>query len=311
MLARSEETGSVSPVDRAWNFSWSAVLAGAATALGLFILLMLFGTALGLSVLDPYQITRHETSYGFPAATIAWLTISAVASLFFGAWLASYITATGREGSLLEGALTWALSVILIGAGLGGLTELMPRSSGNEDSAKSLVFSYSSLEDSQFTDFLLQRVRNWTPGNPEEPINVSADVIERVDPEDVPDNGDLQKFVRAQTSLTEKQAEQFLESDKNIIAREQAEAQKRWERRHATELARADRIRKAASTAAWTLTAIAFFSLAAALGGSYLGWNQRHKNDPRQTTGSATYTPPQGSPPVSGPRVVDDQGRMV
>ncbi|HYG78617.1 MAG TPA: hypothetical protein VEK08_26695 [Planctomycetota bacterium] len=307
MFARTNENvGSVDVAARNWNFSWSAVLAGTVAAMGLFILLMLFGTALGLSLLDPYQITRQESSYGFPAATIAWLTISALASIFFGTWLAASMTAADREGSLAQGALTWALCTILVAAGLGGLTALLPKAPADTPTAEQLSYGYSSLDDPQFADFVLDRARSWTPGNPEEPINVSADIKNRVDPEDIPDNGDLKKFIRANTSLNEQQTEQFLDSQKNVIAREQAEAQKRWEQRHANELARADRARKAATTVAWTLTAMAFLSLAAALGGSFLGWSRRGAVTAPQRDQGTLFDAPHVSEP-DRPRSPDER----
>ncbi|HYF49580.1 MAG TPA: hypothetical protein VEJ63_09250 [Planctomycetota bacterium] len=261
-----------------WNFSWSAVWIGVVTGLALLTLLMLFGTALGLSSVDPYSITRNENSYALPAATIAWIVISALASAFVGGWIASYLSRADKDSSLLHGPVVWALGLVLTAFALGRMFEFSPRDVNTAENPTANSLAYSSLNDREFTGFVLERARNWRPGAAEEPVNVSAENRQRVDPEDVSDNGDLLKFVRTNTNLSESQAEDFLESDRNAIANAQAEAQKRWERENAVELARADRARKTASAAAWTLTAVAFLTLAAALGGAWLGWYNRDRS---------------------------------
>jgi hypothetical protein len=258
-----------------WKLSWSAIWTGVLVALGLFVLLMLFGTALGLSTVDPYKITQNEGSYALPAATIAWIVISAIGSIFVGAWAAGYMSYANSEESLLHGALIWALATVLVAVSFGTFNYAMPASSFEAAEAGGAAYDYSSLNDPEFSKFVLERVRNWTPGNPEQPVNVSVDASKRVDVDDISDDDELKRFVMANSKLNENQAEQFLDSDKNAIANAKADAQIRWERAHASDLLRADRARKTASAIAWTLTAITFLSLAAALGGSYLGWWQR------------------------------------
>jgi hypothetical protein len=257
-----------------WTFNWGAIIAGVFSALGLMVLLTLFGVALGLSVTDPYQIARHENSYALPAATIAWLVVTALASMFFGAWIAGHWSrlAFNRDAAM-HGTLVWAITMVALAFGFGSMMDLIP---GPKDATpQTLAYGYSSLDDPLFTTFLIDRARNWKPGSPEEPISVSADVTERVDPKEVPDNDQLHNFVKGQTTLTDNQTEAFLEANKTAIAREQVAAQRRWEEDNARDLARADRARRAASAAAWTLTALAFLTLAAAIGGSWLGWYQR------------------------------------
>jgi hypothetical protein len=283
------------------SLSWSAIWVGIATALGLLSLLLLFGTALGLSIVDPYQITRQETSSALPAATIVWVALSALASAFVGAWLANYLARHDRDESLLSGVVIWAMSLLFCAAGLLAFTDFLPRPAVAGDGSAAL--SYSSLNDEQFANLVLDRARTWTPGNPEDPINVSADNRKRVDPDDVADNDELHRFVKTNTSLSDQQTEEFLESEKNTIANAQAEAQKRWERAHAIELARADRARKNASAVAWTLTAVAFLSLVTALAGSWLGWWQRggvaDQNADYRRSGSPLA--PETQPFVPGP----------
>ena len=270
-----------SPVAAEWqlNLSWSAIIAGALLALGLLALFLVFGAALGLSTIDPYQITRRENSSGFRIATIIWIAMSGLAALFIGAWFAGHLGRFGRENSIVQGALVWALSVVVI-AGPGQVAASLARSHFVAPAAeipanRPLAYGYSSLDDPQFAGFLLDRAHNWRPGNPETPINVSADVQSRSNPTKVAKNGDIQRFVESNSGLTKSQTEEFLDQEKNEIATAQADAQKRWEEKNAIELARADRQRKSATAAAWTLTFIAFFGLAASIAGAYLGWYQR------------------------------------
>lgn len=257
-----------------WQINWSAILAGTAITMGLLLLFLIFGTALGLTILDPYQIARHENSAVWTGGTIAWLVIASLASAFLGAWFAGHIGRYGREGATIQGAVIWGLCALLTTIGLSR-SNLYPQHALRTTDSKVLNAGYSSLDDKEFASYVLDRARNWRPGSPETPVNVSVDTQARVNPNKVPSNGDLRRFVESNTTLNSKQTEEFLESDKNAIANAQADAQKRWEEQNATELARMDRARKAASAAAWTLTAIAFFSLACAIGGSYLGWYQR------------------------------------
>ena len=256
-----------------WELSWSAIFAGSLIALGFLALFLVFGAALGLSTIDPYQITRRENSSGWTAVTIAWIAISSLAALFVGAWFAGHLGRFGRENSVVQGALVWATCAVVMVAFLGKGRFIAPAVETAEN--RSLIYGYSSLDDPQFAGFVLERAHNWRPGNPETPINVSADVQSRVNPNKVVKNGDITRFVESNTTLTKSQTEEFLDQEKNDIAKAQADAQKRWEEKNAIELARADRQRKAASEAAWTLTGIAFFGLAAAIGGAHLGWYQR------------------------------------
>jgi len=261
-----------------WNFSWSAVILGVVSALSLLTVLMLFGMALGLSSVDPYTITRNENSYALPVATIAWIVVSAMASFFVGSWVAGYLSRADRDSSVLHGPVVWALALLLSAFALGRMFQVNPRDIATAENPNAGALTYSSLNDQEFTGFVLERAKNWRPGNPEEPVNVSADNRLRVNPDKVSNNADLIKFVRTNTNLTEAQAEDFLESEKGSIANAQAETQKRWERQNAVELARADRARKMASAAAWTLTAVAFLTLAVSLGGAYLGYYSRNRS---------------------------------
>ena len=260
-----------------WEISWSSVLGGTAVALGFFILFLLFGAALGLSIVDPYQVARNENAPVLSVATISWLMISSLAALFCGAWFSGHISKLGKESAMMQGAVLWGLSITLVAFAMEHIDFLSGRASPE---TKTLPMAYSSLNDREFANFIIERSRNWKPGNPEQPINVSVDATPSnpgitTNPNKVVSNKELKRFIEANTTLNKSQTEDFLEQEKNTIALAQASAQKRWEEQHSVDLAIADRQRRAAAALAWTLSAAAFLGLALAFTGSYVGWHSR------------------------------------
>jgi hypothetical protein len=253
------------------RLNWSAIWSGVLLSLGFLILFLFIGTALGFSIRDPYKIAMRENSHAWPVATIIWVFLSGIIAAFLGSLLSGAFRAVDRYESIGRGAVIWALSTVLVTA--FGLA-LLSRSSAPQ-SQQSLAY-YSSLDDPQFANFILQRARSWTPGTPpEQPVNVSYDASQRVKPKDVTKNNDLKKFIQNNTSLSRQQTDEFLEREENAIAQQQAGAEQRWEQQHAIELSQADRARKTVSAASWTIAVTIFAALAASIGGSLLGWQWR------------------------------------
>jgi len=280
MVTYSNEHEVLSPTDGRietpgwrWEISWSAVLAGCAVALGFLTLFLLFGTAVGLSSIDPYSITRNENSSGWGIATIAWVAVSSLASLFIGAWFSSHISRQGHESSMMQGAVLWGICTLVVGLALGR-SQFISQPAAKD--AKTMTY-YSSLNDKEFATFMLENARNWKPGAAETPVNVSVDTQSRVNPNKIANNKELARFVESNTGLNKSQTQEFLEQNKNSIANAQADAQKRWEEFHSMDLAIADRDRRAAAAAAWTLSGVAFFGLVMAFAGSYVGWQSRDR----------------------------------
>ena len=99
---------------------WSAVLAGAAMAAALSIVLLTFGSAIGLSLTSPWQGSGLSAS---TTATLAafWVILLQIGAALAGGYIAGRMrprwSATElsesefRDG--LHGGLVWALSVIL------------------------------------------------------------------------------------------------------------------------------------------------------------------------------------------------------
>ena len=288
------------------GFSWRAILSGAAVSLAFLTLFLLFGAALGLSIIDPYEITRHENSAGWSIATIAWVSISSLASFFLGSWVAGHLAAhfggASRESVLMDGAVVWAICTVLIAFTPASLVLGRNRFVGADTAEGKALANYSSLNDPQFAGFLLEHARNWKPGSPETPQNVSVDE-NRVKPSKVADNTELQRFVEHNTNLNKSQTKEFFTQDKNAIAAAQADAQRRWEDKHAAELAIADQHRRTAAEAAWTLTGIAFFGLMFSLGGAYVGWYQREHNDPFAPKHAHDVNPRTEPFPANAPRM--------
>jgi hypothetical protein len=295
--------GASSIVERR-KLNWSAIAAGVVATLGLQVLMMYLGAALGLSVIDPYApATGNNADYAWP---ILYLVLTALLSGFFGAWVAGHwANLYDAEDALMHGALTWALGAVVIAAGLGTMMQMglsagaqsaqaaaqlgaNPRESQTMASNFGMALNFSSLDDERFTSFVLNRAKSFEQSNAasrEEAVSVTADENKKVDPdkvikpEDVEDNDELRVFLTSNTNMNEDQAEKFLETEKEGIAKAHQESHSRWQRAHARELAQAERARDAASKAAWTWTGLALLSLAAALGGSYLGWRQRYADE--------------------------------
>ncbi|HYF49989.1 MAG TPA: hypothetical protein VEJ63_11315 [Planctomycetota bacterium] len=297
--------GASSIVERR-KLNWSAIVAGVVATLGLQVLMMYLGAALGLSVIDPYApATGNTADYAWP---ILYLVLTALLSGFFGAWVAGHwANLYDAEDALMHGALTWALGAVVIAAGLGTMMQMglntaqtgaqtaqaaaqlgaNPREGQAAANNFGSALTFSSLDDERFTSFVLNRAKSFEQSNAgrDEAVNVTTDEKKKADdnrvvkPEDVEDNDELLAFLTSQTNMNEDQAEKFLETEKESIAKAQQESHDRWQRAHARELAQAERAREAASKAAWTWTGLALLSLAAALGGSYLGWRQRYADD--------------------------------
>jgi hypothetical protein len=101
-----------------WPVYWSAIWAGALTALALALIFGLIGTALGAHQIGKKVVNLHDMTF--------WGLIFSVAGAFFsfvaGGWVASSIAGLRRaEDAALHGALTWlvALPLFLVLAALG------------------------------------------------------------------------------------------------------------------------------------------------------------------------------------------------
>jgi len=102
------------------RISWSSILAGVVIALTVSLLLSLLGTAIGSASIDPQQEANPLSGLG--KGTGIWVGVSAVISVFVGAWIAGRLAQ--REGAL-HGILVWAtvtlVSVYLVSSAVSGV----------------------------------------------------------------------------------------------------------------------------------------------------------------------------------------------
>jgi hypothetical protein len=119
--------------------SWGAIFAGAFVALALYILLSLFGAAVGFSVSD---WTRGE-QLGTGAAT--WAVFSTLVSLFVGGWVTSQCTVgENKMEAAVYGVILWGMLftgvLTLAAAGLQlGLSGIVSMATANREAGRPLT----------------------------------------------------------------------------------------------------------------------------------------------------------------------------
>ena len=92
--------------------SWGGILGGVIAALGVLVLLMALGVAVGISAVDPASTEPAKLGTG---AGI-WAGVSLLLALFMGGFVATRIGATyDSQTAFFSGFLVWVVSVILVG----------------------------------------------------------------------------------------------------------------------------------------------------------------------------------------------------
>ncbi len=90
---------------------WSAVFAGTALAVGLWILLQVLGMGLGLSAVD---VDDAGSLKSVGIGTGIWSLIAPLIALFFGGMLAGRLDGSGeRSVGAMHGSVTWALATVI------------------------------------------------------------------------------------------------------------------------------------------------------------------------------------------------------
>jgi hypothetical protein len=90
---------------------WSAVVAGTAVAIAVWMLLQLFGSGVALCAFDVRDLDRMRN---IGIGTTAWSVLAPLLALFFGGMLAARIAGHHeRRVSGLHGMLVWAFTAIL------------------------------------------------------------------------------------------------------------------------------------------------------------------------------------------------------
>ncbi|MBS2031728.1 MAG: hypothetical protein JST54_27775 [Deltaproteobacteria bacterium] len=103
---------------------WGGIFAGLFTGIGLWLLLVLLGTAIGLSALNP----RDSNSWGSLGTGLGiWAGIAAIIATFFGAFVAGRLSGNGVPShGVLHGVALWGfMSALTFYAGFGIVTEVV------------------------------------------------------------------------------------------------------------------------------------------------------------------------------------------
>src|SRR5436190_6171171 len=90
---------------------WSAVLAGSALAVGLWILLQTLGMGLGLAAVDTDDAGSLK---GVGIGTGIWSLIAPLIAMFFGAYVAGRLAVThDRRIGAIHGSVMWGLATVV------------------------------------------------------------------------------------------------------------------------------------------------------------------------------------------------------
>lgn len=98
-------------------FSWSAIVGGTVTALGVQIIFALLGVGVGAALGAPREAATSESPY--PAlelgiGAVVWLVLSGIISFGAGGWVAGRMSGYLRTGTgAMHGVASWALAAVL------------------------------------------------------------------------------------------------------------------------------------------------------------------------------------------------------
>jgi hypothetical protein len=117
--------------------SWGALFAGFFVGIGLLFLLLSFGAAIGITAVDPRDVSSWKNA---GIAFGVWGGISAIIASFLSAWAAGRLSsARTRVGGAMHGVTLWGLTwavMMWVGAMLvGGVVQGVASAAGNAASA--------------------------------------------------------------------------------------------------------------------------------------------------------------------------------
>lgn len=124
------------------RISWGAVFAGLVGTLALLWLLLLLGSALGVSILDATDAAALGSGLGWGA--VIWLTLSFLIAYAIGGAMAGRLsTDPTNTGGMLHGVTVWStatvLSLVLSAWGIGGTASLATYAAGDVTKASTNV----------------------------------------------------------------------------------------------------------------------------------------------------------------------------
>ncbi len=124
------------------RISWGGVFAGLVGTLALLWLLILLGSALGVSILDASDAAALGSGLGWGA--VIWLILSFLFAYFIGGVMAARLSSDPTSlGGMLHGVTVWStatvLSLVLSAWGIGGTASMATRAAGDVTKASTNV----------------------------------------------------------------------------------------------------------------------------------------------------------------------------
>ncbi|QBQ56593.1 hypothetical protein E3U44_14690 [Nitrosococcus wardiae] len=115
----------VTTVEHPGQINWGAVIAGLVVVISVSWLMVLLGSAIGLSIADTFDSKAMEEGLGW--GSIIWLLLTALVTFFLGGWFAGRLAdKTVKIIGMLHGVTVWGVSIILlIFLGYAGIAGLM------------------------------------------------------------------------------------------------------------------------------------------------------------------------------------------
>lgn len=123
--------------------SWSAVFAGAALACAVSVVLMQFGSAIGLSAASPFVPAENQIRGGVVVTAGLWILWVQVLASLLGGYIAGrmrapLVGATEHEKEVRDGAhglLVWAVGTLAVTVAVSVASTLAAIGAGPEDAA--------------------------------------------------------------------------------------------------------------------------------------------------------------------------------
>ena len=267
-------------VDQSSGVSWSAVLAGAATAAALSLVLFILGVGLGLSSVSPWSYNTAPMG----KSTIIWLAFSQLAGAGLGGYLAGRLrvkwsgihTDEVYFRDTAHGFLAWAFATLVTAALLAGAVRAVTSGAIDVGAAAGGAIAKAGLEGegagadsiAYFTDMLL---RSDQAAQASDNVPLRAEIMKifaaNLHASPLPDDDKryLSRQVARHAGLAQPDADKRVEAVYSRLSKTKADAE-------AAAKEAADKARHfAAYSALWMFVALllgAFFaSLCATLGG--------------------------------------------
>jgi hypothetical protein len=279
MAYATEATAAQVDLQTASGMSWSAIFGGWLVAAGIAFLLYVAALAIGFAAFDPYNASASAKGIG--VGTALWMVLTWAAALFLGGMFASWFDGkTDRTVGALHGITVWGLSIVvtLVLVALG-LTQVAQGGAAVVRGAASMGAAAAGEATTGLQAHLTQRISQTSARSATAGGQVNATDVRRAAQElDRPtiaavagalmkgDTENAKALLAANTSLSQAEVDQTLQSVAAQVEKYKAEAQ-----------AAADRAARYTATAMWIVFISSLLAMIAAALGGWLGAGQIHR----------------------------------